>query len=291
MKKILVPCDFSRSAVNAVQSAVTFADAEFTDAEKIEIHLLHVIELPVIHDSVLMPVMQFEDSLLTELKQKAENTFKKMLAGFSQASMHVETIVLFGPVSRVILTYIREHQIDLVIMGTRGDSGIHEIFIGSNTEKIVRASQAPVLVIRNPVDIRNIKQIVFPTHVDFEPMETLMRNIKFLQNFLKAKLHLVWINTPGNFSNDEKTLARLNDLAIRHMLTDYTINIFNDTMEESGIIRFSHHVKADLLVMATHGRRGLAHIFSGSLTEDVVNHIDLPVWTFSIQQKDIKVLS
>lgn len=285
MKKILVPCDFSRAAVNGIRSAIAFAQVE-----KSEIHLLHVIELPVIHDSVMMPVMHFEESLLEELRQKAELTFAKILEEFKGTEVTFRNVVLFGPISRVILTYISDQQIDLVIMGTKGASGIHEILIGSNTEKIVRTSKAPVLVVRKPLNVTGVKRIVFPTNIDFTRMEELMRKVKSLQNFFSATLHLVWINTPGNFTNDEKTLGRLNEFAQRYMLTDFAVHIFNDTLEESGIIRFSHLVKADLLVMATHGRRGLSHVFGGSLTEDVVNHIDLPVWTYSVPQSEPKVL-
>lgn len=285
MKKILVPCDFSKAAANAIRSAIAFAQMEKSD-----IHLLHVIELPVIHDSVVMPVMHFEDTLLEELKQKAQATFTRLLEEFKGTEVSFKSVVQFGPISRVILTYIADQQMDLVVMGTKGASGLHEILIGSNTEKIVRASKAPVLVVRKPMDASKVKRIVFPTNIDFSRMEDLMRNVKALQNFFDATLHLVWINTPGNFTNDEKTLSRLNEFAQRYMLTNFVINIFNDTLEESGIIRFSHYVNADLLVMATHGRRGLSHVFGGSLTEDVVNHIDLPVWTFSVPQAEAKVL-
>jgi nucleotide-binding universal stress UspA family protein len=281
MKKILVPCDFSSTAMNALRSAVGYQTLE-----ECEVHVLHVIELPVIHDSVLMPVLNFEESLLKDLKDKAGRTFAEVLREFENGEVPMISSVLFGPTSRVILSYIAEHHIDLVIMGTKGSSGIHEVLIGSNTEKIVRASRAPVLVVRKPVNFKNLKQIAFPTNVDFAPMEQLVQKVKSLQHLLKARINLVWINTPANFSDDERTYKKLNEFANRYMLTDFTLSIYNDIHEETGIIRFAHHTHADLIVMATHGRRGLAHIFSGSLTENIVNHIDLPVWTYSLPVKE-----
>jgi nucleotide-binding universal stress UspA family protein len=276
MKKILVPFDFSAEALNALRSALGFGSND-----NAEILVLHVIELPIVHDSVLLPVMTFEQSLLEDLKEKAQKTFERVYAGFAASKVEVKLNISFGPISRVILSYIKNENIDLVIMGTKGSSGIHEILIGSNTEKIVRASPAPVLVLREPLKTGDIRNIVFPTNVDFEQMDPLIQRVKALQHSCKATLHLVWINTPGNFSNDERSLSRLNEFAKRYMLVDYKVNVFNDAHEEAGIIRFCHYIGADLLVMATHGRKGLAHVFRGSLTEDVVNHIDLPVWTFS----------
>jgi nucleotide-binding universal stress UspA family protein len=285
MKRILVPCDFSKEAVNALRSAL-----EFGKKDNALVHILHVIELPVVHDAVLMPVVNYEETLLDELKDKAELDFKVVLSQFPDDQERLIHTVSFGPVSKVILSYISERDIDLVVMGTKGVDGIREVLIGSNTEKIVRASQAPVLVVREQVEIGKVKSIVFPTNVDFVHSETLMTQVKKLQMYFGARLHLVWVNTPTNFADDLYTYKKLNEFAHRFMLTNYTVNVFNDSVEESGIIHFAHHIKADMLVMATHGRKGLSHVFAGSITEDVVNHIDLPVWTIGVSHKEAQVV-
>ena len=67
-------------------------------------------------------------------------------------------------------------------------------------------------------------------------------------------------------------------------MNNYTLNIFNDTYEESGVISFAQMIKADMIAMGTHGRKGINHIISGSLAEDVVNHIDCPIWTYTIKK-------
>ena len=65
-----------------------------------------------------------------------------------------------------------------------------------------------------------------------------------------------------------------------YTLTNYSLNTRNDFSEQDGIINFAHEIKADMIAMGTHGRRGLAHLFMGSVTEDVVNHVDCPIWTY-----------
>ncbi|HTE31139.1 MAG TPA: universal stress protein, partial [Chryseolinea sp.] len=62
MQRILVPCDFSEQAISSFRMAT-----EFASQSNREIHLLHVVELPVLHDSMLMPTLSFEESLLKEL--------------------------------------------------------------------------------------------------------------------------------------------------------------------------------------------------------------------------------
>jgi hypothetical protein len=109
-------------------------------------------------------------------------------------------------------------------------------------------------------------------------------SVKALQNFFKAKIHIVWINTPTNFTRDTITQKRLNAFAKRFMLKEHTINIFNDPYEEAGVINFTKEINGDMIAMGTHGRKGLAHLMSGSVAEDVVNHVDCPIWTYAIKK-------
>ncbi|MBX2945804.1 MAG: universal stress protein [Cyclobacteriaceae bacterium] len=279
MKKILVPCDFSEQAVNAFRFAFDIA----TQA-KGEIHLINVVEVPVLHDSVLMPVMAFEEALFKELREKAEKQFKKIIDKYAAGKVKVESKVIFGPVSRMLFDYIEEKGIDLVVMGTKGASGVREVLIGSNAEKMVRNSPVPVIAIKKYVKGTSIKNIVFPNTLNTENQEDLVLKVKALQNFFKATLHIVWINTPTNFTRDTITLKRLNAFAKRFMLKDFTINVFNDPYEEAGVNNFAQEIGADMIAMGTHGRKGLAHFFSGSVAEDVVNHVECPIWTSTIKK-------
>ena len=277
MQKVLVPCDFSEQSVNAFRLAVDLADE--TNGE---IHVLHVIEVPVMHDSLLMPTLSFEASLLKELGDNAESQFKKLMADFPTKTP-VITKNVFGNTSMMILDCIKENHIELVMMGTKGASGLRELLIGSNAERIVRRASCPVITVRTYEKLRQLKNIVFPNSLE-EEQEDLIDHVKVLQTFLKASLHIVWINTPGNFTSDSITLIKLKDFAKKFGLKDYTLNIFNDKYEESGVINFAHMIKADMIAMGTHGRKGINHIISGSLAEDVVNHIDCPVWTYTIKR-------
>lgn len=276
MKKILVPCDFSEQAIFAFRLAI-----DLSEQSRREIHLLHVVELPVMHDSMLMPTLAFEATLLKELGDGAENQFRKIKSEYA-SDIPVVTKVVFGNTSMMILDYIKDEEIELVVMGTKGATGLRELVIGSNAEKIVRRSPCPVITVRKYSKLRTIKNIVFPNSLE-QDQEDLVQHVKALQDFMKATLHIVWINTPGNFTSDNLTLVRLKEFAKRFMLKDYTLNVFNDTYEESGVISFAHTINADMIAMGTHGRRGLNHLMSGSVAEDVVNHIDCPIWTYTIK--------
>lgn len=279
MKKILVPCDFSGPSVSAYRVALDIAQSSGG-----EIHLVNVIELPVMHDTVLMPVLSFEEALLQELREKAEKQFEKLKRKYAGDFEDIVPTVLYGNISVMLLQYIEEHDIDLVVMGTKGATGVREALIGSNAEKMVRRSPVPVLTVKKYQPESEIKSIVFPTSLH-EDHPDLVAKVKALQKFFDATLHVVYINTPTNFTSDGVTTKRLNDFVKKHALRNVTTNIYNDRYEEAGIINFANAVGAGLIAMGTHGRKGLAHVLSGSLTEDVVNHVDCPTWTYMIKKE------
>jgi nucleotide-binding universal stress UspA family protein len=276
MKKILVPCDFSKQAVNAFRFALDLAAKS-----KGEVHLLNVVELPILHDSILMPVLSFEEQLLKELREKANERFEKITEKYPSGKVTLKTKVVFGATSHMILDYCQKSKIDLVVMGTKGVSGLRELVIGSNTEKIVRNATAPVIAVKKYPKAGSIKNIVVPNNLDPEGQKGLMLRIRELQSFFGATLHLVWINTPVNFYPDIVIRERLKDFAEMFSLKKYTLNIFNDLNEETGVVNFTNMINADMIAMGTHGRKGLAHAVSGSMAEDLVNEIECPIWTYA----------
>lgn len=277
MKTILVPCDFSKPAIDAYRFALAIAAQS-----RGTIHLLHVIELPVLHDAVLTPGLTTEGGLLKELGEKAEARLRKIAEKYKRPVAKVTFAVEFGTVSKRILEYSEKRSVDLVLMGSHGATGLREILIGSNAERIVRLSKVPVLVAKSYYK-GPVKRIVFPNVLAIENQEDLIQHVKQLQDFFKAHLYLVWINTPANFTPDRITRERMEAFAKRFLLGNYSINIFNHTDEEAGIIEFSDFVRADLVAIGTHGRTGLSHLVNGSIAESVVNHSTGLVWTYAMK--------
>jgi nucleotide-binding universal stress UspA family protein len=276
MEKILVPCDFSEQAIHAFRLAIDIAHSSSA-----EVHVLHVIELPIMHDDVLTPLPSFDESLLKELGERAEIKLAE-LKKESKQDIFVTTIIEFGPIVSTITNYQETNNISLIVMGTKGISGIEEVFIGSTAEKVVRHAGCPVAVVKRRTAVSELRHIVFPNSLE-KGQEDLMMHVKALQDVLKATLHIVWIDTSDK--SDDHTLIKqqLEDFAKRFMLKDYTINVFKANDRETGIINFTHWINASMIAMGTHARKGLSHFFKGSITEDVVNHVDCPIWTYVIK--------
>ena len=234
-----------------------------------------------------MPGVNFEGQLMNELNQRANSEFKRMITKYKPNDVKVDFEIQLGGVAMAILDYISDKSIDVVLMGSHGATGLQEFFVGSNAEKIVRRSPVPVLIIKDYYK-GPIKNIVFPNNLELEGQDDLVEHVKALQNFLKATLHLLWINTPLNFAADSLTNVRFEDFASHHKLKEYTTNIYNHSNEEDGILQFTKAIKGDIIAMGTHGRRGLSHVVNGSLAENVVNHSDKLVWTYTLRNQPVE---
>jgi nucleotide-binding universal stress UspA family protein len=275
MKKILVPCDFSKPAINAFRTALDVARKS-----KGSVHLLNVIELPAIHDPIIMPVVTFEKDFMKELKQKTKHHFEKLTARYKSDGVTVKSDIEFGSPARLITEFARKKSFDLIIMGSHGASGIREYFVGSNAEKVVRQASSPVLITKSYYK-GAIRNIVFPNTLETEKQDDLIKKVKELQAFFKATVHILYVNTPTNFTADNITIDRLKQFAKNFMFRNYTLNVYNYPFEETGIIQFTKSIHGDLIAMGTHGRSGISHFINGSLAEDVVNHAECPIWTYA----------
>ncbi|MBL7843534.1 MAG: universal stress protein [Cyclobacteriaceae bacterium] len=283
MKKILVPTDFSKEAQTAAE--VASGIARKSGAQLI---LLHVIEEGS-SDSFKVTGEVFkgnmEDKLfMLKLIEKSKKQMEKLADSSFFSGVKVIHELRVGSPYHGMRTIITEQKVDLVVMGTAGKTDLAEMIIGSNTEKVVRHAHCPVLTIQKKPTRSDFKNIVYATSMSKDE-EVFSRIVKRAQEMYDATVHLVRINTPGNFQRDAVVKKYMNDFAKKLQLKNYTVNVFNDITEEEGIIYFAESINADMIAMATHGRTGFAHVLAGSIAEDVVNHSKRPVLTFVVKHR------
>lgn len=277
MKKILVPIDFSIPSENALKVA-----AKLAIKNKAELHILHVIELA----ESLFGTEQFNvanEQILFFMKM-ANKKFVEFLDKDYLKNISIIEHVEPGSTSRIIRNVVEKNDIDIVVMGSSGASGLEEIVVGSNTEKVVRFSEVPVMVIKNELKDIDFKNTVFASNFNFETMEAFQTAKAFIDSF-KAKMQLLYINLPGNrfYSTTEIQDHIKNFLdKVEVPMSFENIEIYNDYSLGEGILNGARSLKADLIIIPTHGRKGISHFFNGSVGEDVVNHSELPVLTLKI---------
>ncbi len=273
MKRILVPTDFSDQAENALKVAVHIAEKNNS-----EIYIIHSLEMPLhissAGDSGGMP----ESIYFIRL---AENHFEELLEKPYLEDLEIHEAIGHGEVYSDINEVTMSKDIDLIVMGSHGISGFKEMFIGSNTEKVVRTSNVPVLVIKNEHEDFDITNFVFATDFSGKCCDSFKEAKKFSEG-VGAQMNLLYVNTPGNFITTAEANKKMNEFVKELDIENYTLNIYNDTSVEKGILNFAKETSASLIGMSTHGRKGISHFFNGSISEDLVNHANRPVITFKI---------
>lgn len=276
MKRILVPIDFSKEAECAARIAANIAKKTGS-----EIYLLHMLELPTSTiDPAEMSSIRSEPQIIYFMKMAHEkfNKFKKL--PFLKGIKTIES-VQFHYAFAGIISESEKNKIDLIVMGSQGASGLQEMFIGSNTEKVVRRSKVPVLVVKKGTENFKIKDIVFASDYNNESKKTFQSIINFA-NIFKAKIHLLYVNTIHNFSTTPAIESKMENFIKDFEIGEYTRRIYNDISIEKGILSYGRDIDADLIALNTHGRSGLSQLFNGSIGQELTNHALRPVITFKI---------
>jgi len=275
MKKILVPTDFSKPSEYASKLASKLAEKANS-----EVHLLHMVELPTgIIDMGSGTNFSIPESMLY-IRKVRDRLIDYKQQFFSKNEIVKHAIRFQNPYDG-ISDYAKKHNVDLIIMGAKGHTNLEEILIGSNTEKIVRNSEIPVIATKKNGENFDPKNFVFASSFKPEKNQAFERFLEFASNF-DSKIHLLRINTPQKFENTQETNQRIKNFIKKYDLKNYTINVYNDSSIEKGILNFSNKINADIIALATHGRSGLSHIFNGSITKHLSKKSIKPMLTFKI---------
>jgi len=278
MKRILVAVDFSDYSEYALEVAAIIAKQH--SAEIICLHMIGLSEA-VINKTESKEIYEGIQYMKLIKRKFDEFLDKEYLQGLKVTDA-IENYKNFSEFCVVAENF----KVDLIVMGSHGSSGFSELYVGSNTEKVVRFSNIPVLVIKNRMEDFKIKKAVLASNFALENKSAYYKAMKFFHSF-GAEIQHLYINTPGkNF----KSTAEMEQILREFLLStapenlDYLDEVayYNDYTIEEGIFNYSNKINADIIAIPTHGRKGIMHFFLGSVGEDMVNHSEIPVITFKI---------
>lgn len=239
-----------------------------------EIYVLHAIQIPVYEDNARYSDYQSIPEGLYFLKL-AKKKFDEFLSrDFFQGLKVVEALQVESTYESIV-EKAKEHEIDLIVMGSKGAGGIKEVFVGSNTEKIIRRSECPVLTIKSSKQF-HAANVVLVSEFN-EEMEHVFFKCHDIFSPFNPSYHLLQVITPRNFESTNHTLERMKKFKETVNLDKVEFHIQNAGSVEEGVLEFHARMPMDVAVFGTHGRTGISHLIFGSVTEDVANHADFPV--------------
>ena len=297
LKTILVPVDFSQESLGVLDYAILVA--EQFGAEVHPVHVRPQIEATAIQRAGGV-MSNYRDHISFLLDRLADIEHKHRFK-FPPGHCHI----LSGRPFAEICQLAREIAADLVILGSRGYSGLKRVLLGSTAERVIRFAPCPVLVSRGQrykaviglmrkmrLKLRNI---LVPT--DFSSCSAAALDYAvFLAQKFKAQLQLLYsMQNYMRFPAQNRTsgvLAALHEadrLTAQNQMKEFKQRYIPGTMRcETEIVagdpveqicRQSGRPEVDLLVISTHGRSGFQHALLGSVAEQVARYAKCPVLT------------
>jgi nucleotide-binding universal stress UspA family protein len=277
LRRILVPTDFSKHAVDALEHAVTLGDRY-----NAEITLLHVDEYSV---SSLGGQGVMGNEIAAYLKRKAafvDEQFSLLRRAVAGRRVRLVPQVLSGRAYKVIVEESERQDYDLIVIATRGVTHLSTYLIGSTAERVVRLSRQPVLSIQGgPVYGGKMTSVLCPTDLSPAANVALSYALSMARQF-DATLFVQYISELEKPESRDEVMKRIPDLE-EHLPDAKNVKvefIFDRDVEPSNsIIRFAEDRDVGLIVMSTHGRKGLRRVYIGNNTAEVVRQSTRPVLT------------
>lgn len=277
MKKILVPTDFSDSAYFASDVAMSLAGK--MDAE---VHFYTRIALQSQWSEITEGGKINHPEESPEFGEMKQN-FKELREKYASYDTRIITSYSHGNVVEVVANYIDKEEIDLVVMGSRGADGLREWLFGSNSQKVVRHAHCPVLVIKHPPESTDFNHILFASDFREEALKPFERLVDFAQAF-NAHVHLLNIAAYPKFDVTEEDKARMDVFRKRCWALPCTVHGQGDINVELGITHFANDHNIDLIAIANYGEPFLTRMMKGSVSESLVNHLEIPVLALNTRE-------
>lgn len=260
--KILFPTDFSENAELAAQFAIDIA-------KRTNGHILafHAYDVPYSERSMTT-------SLLHEMKEIANNHMEEFKQDvLTPSGISFDAQVKLGNPIRLSKEFTEKENIDLVILGTKGASGIEELLIGSNAASVIQNIDVPVLVIPPNSEVKSLDNIVLATDMDLRKKERPLLRLKEFAKIFGASINVL------HFQNDEGARQGSREFLEQHLSDiDHTYSVLAQKDHlDADILEYCEKKNADLVTAITKRYGFFEGLFRKSLTSKLAYHTNIPM--------------
>lgn len=269
--KILVPIDFSELSLNAARYAIRVArNLNGT------IQLLYVMDVNP-SSQTLLKWKKLEEEIVRTTERDGEVFMRELRRSRIKIPLTFH-YVQGHPVDKMVNQFVKKHDIDLVIMGTKGASGLKKVVIGSNAIAVVNNSRVPVITVPEQTKIQPIKRIAYAS--DLRELEKEVKTLSAFAQLFNARLQVVHVqsNDAEKEVDHEKILSRIRRLAGEVNVSFHLLH--SDNIAEV-IDDFIVDQRVDILSMFTHKIDFYGRLFGKSITRKLAFHTHVPLLAFN----------
>lgn len=263
IKKILVPTDYSKASLNALEFAITIAASNNACLQ-----ILHV------HDTV-----SGDDN--TAANEKA-GLIREAMAGNFQQTYGVKAEIIFteGIVGHAIVKTVFENKIDLVIMGSHGAAGYRRLFIGGNSYYTIKRAACTVLLIPEHNNWSEFGKILLPVRQEhISPKLFAFIHALTRHNTKKCLLHIVELAQYEKKNASAVLSAIVQESKKQYEKTKVDIALSNGKSKDIAefVLQRSNSINADLIVISQGVDLASNPFFVGPFSQKIINHAQTPV--------------
>ncbi|AFM06174.1 universal stress protein UspA-like protein [Bernardetia litoralis DSM 6794] len=271
MQTIFVPLDFSENSLQALRHAIQLAKTSVS-----KIIVFHSYQAPQMGGGSFTGKRK-----LTELgKQEAEDNMYKVVMKIKEVepNLDFEHLIVDGDPMQRILFYSESYAADLIVMGTKGASGMTEVFLGSVAAKIINDATCPVVIVPQESEKETYERIVYATALIADDKGTL-NYLKGLATDFKAKLECIHVEENAETNTKFETFARnYNEEGTNNQYVDFkTISKKEEQKTEDVLLDYVQENPLTLLVMLRRERDFLQRLFGHSVTNKMAYHSESPL--------------
>jgi len=271
MKLILVPTDFSDNANTAIEYA-----GQLAKSLNAEVLIVNVYTPAVTQYNVISPLIAEETGRAQKLAVEKLESISNLVQ--KQYGVKCKTQFEVGGIVDSIDTIVTQHRIDLVVMGTRGATGLDKILFGSNTTRVIEKVKCPVLAVPKDCPFQAPKRIVYATDFHNAELNHLGKLVSIAKAF-DAEIMMTHITTDSAAMKSEEMLKR-NFAKKVSELTDYkSISYFVKYEEDinRALDSFTTQVYADWISLLTRERTLFEKLYNPSLTKAMAYQTKIPL--------------
>lgn len=273
-KRILVPTDFSKNALNAVRYAL-----DLYAKLNCEFYFLNVFRLDsYITETLIIPEpgsAQYEIA-----KSKSEEGFLKL---FDMLELHQDnpkhsyyTISTFNFLSVAIKQTIADKDIDLVVMGTKGISSSRGVIFGSNTvNTIEKVTECPVLAVPEDVRFSTPKEIVFPTNYKTIFKHRELRYLVEIAKMHDTAIRVLYVTKRPDLNEKQENNRQLLEDILRTV--DHSFHILSEKKVAEGLTAFVESRDSDMIAFINRKHFFFGSVFSKPLVKEIGYDATVPI--------------
>lgn len=274
--KILVPIDFSQAALVALDYAVAIAK-EIGATITVYHSFTPMTNISLAAGNI--PLEQEIDRLIRQLNEQAENLirpYKTISYREKEGFVEIDTLIKVGYVADDI-AMLTESSYHLVVLGTKGVSGIDEVIFGSVAGKVAEVAKCPVLIIPEKAFFNGIESIVYATELG-KTDQFIIDDLLDFADIFGAKISCLHINTESNQMAEK--LTKLTDLESCYWFTPIKKLTFELLTGESvlkSLYQYLDEHKPDMLTVVHKNRSFIEGIFHQSISKKLAFHSKIPI--------------